>query len=190
MSQTILTPRNRALGFSKRFNRLLDLAEYPVRGRGGLLAKELDLGRSSVHLWLVSDSPPKRDKLRIIVRHILGRMSKPPALNTVVAWLEHDTGDPFRDHAGHRVHQGADYKHEMLSRMYIAVHRVAKEMKVNLFAIDSEIMDEFYNQVIVHTTSQGLQEPDRLFVHGLLAVIAKQQTASTRPRNKPRRRKE
>jgi hypothetical protein len=175
MSTTIA---NQCPGFSDRFNQLLDKAAFPAMGvgRAKALSDQFGGSKSGAQNWVGKDMPPKRDTLREVVEQILNDMQAPYDVMKVIAWLEYGEAvyNPFDDTIP--LTSGSipvASNHAILSKVYVAVHRIAKEMKFDIYAMEDDTIDYIYNAVLRKALDSNTTEPDEYLIKTLLKFAAK-----------------
>jgi len=167
-------------GFSKRFNFLLDMAEFPSvgTGRAKALASQFGCSKSGAQNWVCNNLPPKRETLNSIVAKLITRLSGNLNKNQVIAWLEHGDSvtNPFT--AGGLIQFNKiqkSFNHILLSRVYVAVHKIAKAMQLDIYSIDDKVMDHIYNSVIQKALDSKTNEPDKYLIVSLLRLCQEQE---------------
>ncbi|NOZ54924.1 MAG: hypothetical protein GXP08_17610 [Gammaproteobacteria bacterium] len=169
----------RKLGsFSKRFNYLLDQAGYPPAGAGRAkaLADRFGGSKSGAQNWIGKDLPPKRDTLRLIVAALLPEINATNNASQVVAWLENGNvvDDPFGEKNTIDINKlPIESKHNLLSKVYISVHNIAKRKDIDIYSLDDHIMDHVYNCVIQQAVESGKNDPDPYLITSLLELAVK-----------------
>lgn len=165
-------------GFSDRFNLLLDKAAFPTMGAGRAkaLASRFGSSKSGAQNWVGKDMPPKRDTLHEVVEQILGDLEASYDTIKVIAWLEYGDAvpNPFDDTIP--LTSGSipvASNHAILSKVYVAVHRIAKEMDIDIYAMEEDTVDYIYNSVMRKALDGNAFEPDEYLIGTLLKFATK-----------------
>jgi len=164
--------------FSKRFNYLLDLAGYPPvgAGRAKALADRFGASKSGAQNWLGKDLPPKRDSLRLIVTTLLSEIDAAYDASQVVVWLENGNvvECPFEPKRAIDINKlPIESKHNLLSKVYISVHNIAKQENIDIYTLEDHVMDHVYNSVIQQAVECGKADPDPYLITSLLQLAVK-----------------
>lgn len=164
--------------FSKRFNFLLDKADFPPigAGRAKMLADRFGGSKSGAQNWIGKNLPPKRDTLRIIVTEVLKEINGNYNALRVVAWLENGSvvANPFIDKKDYNINElPIASKHALLSKVYIAVHNIARSKNIDIYTLSDSIMDHVYNSVIRQALENDSSEPDHYLIESLLELTSK-----------------
>lgn len=159
-------------GFSERFNQLLDQAGYPPLeyGRARHLGDKFSVSKSGARKWIREDTPPRPDKLRVIIEELYEMTGLNSLRNTakVIAWLQYgeELGAALETES-----QGvfaAD--HILLSNVYLAVHNAAKVKHMDLESLPQAKLDRLYGAVIKQTIESNSSEPDSHLIKTLLEL--------------------
>jgi len=165
-------------GFSKRFNCFLDIADYPEvnKGRMTLLAEDEDMSQSGVRKWITEDNPPKGSKLIEVCHRIINeRMNGKYNPNLIAGWLEYGdeiVPNPFENS------KSIEHNHAVMSNIYVLVHNTAKELGVDIYSMEAEILDPLYQSIMDDVVSHKLSEADSAFVKSLLIIAQKKSDKS------------
>ena len=165
-------------GFSKRFNYILDRAGFPPigAGRAKALADRFGSSKSGAQNWIGKDLPPKRDTLRVIVSELLAEIQGNYNVNKAVAWMEHGAAvdNPFACSASSSlINIPMDSKHVLLSRVYISVHKIAKEKGIDIYSMEDDVIDHVYTSIIQQTLQSGNNAPDLHLISSLLELATR-----------------
>ena len=157
-------------GFSRRFNELLDKAEYPPLdyGRARALADEFGVSKSGARKWIRENTPPRAAMLRLITEKLYKKTRLNSLRNTskAIAWMQY--GDEIEGSPSEQNILQAD--HIMLSNIYVAVHICARSMEFDLESLPRKTLDRLYNTVIEQTLKQDSAEPDKKLIESLLVL--------------------
>lgn len=171
-----LTKDKMIKGFSKRLNFFLDKAQFaPIgAGRGREVADIVGATKSSGNNWVTQDLPPKRDTLKSIVKFIVKHKKLPFDAAKITAWLEHGDAvpNPFHDHQNsHLTDLEEKNDHVLKSKIYVAVHRLAEQIGLNIYDLNIKVMNRLYNQITEDTLQKHRDEPDEYFIRSCLELI-------------------
>ena len=171
--------RHKLRSFSQPFNFLLDMAGYPPvgTGRAKALSQQFGCSKSGAQNWVCNDLVPKRDSFNSIVSGIISNLSGNYNKNQVIAWLEHgDTvANPFSTTSLSQFKKTQNsFNHALLSRVYVAVHNIAKSMDLDIYTIEARIMNHIYNSVIQKAIDSHTNTPDKHLIVSLLRLCKTQ----------------
>lgn len=165
-------------GFSKRFNGLLDRVGFPPvgAGRAKSLASRFGGSKSGAQNWIGKDLPPKRETLHLIVAELLEQIQGRYETSQVVAWLEHGQAvrNPFAPQSSVDIFNlSISSKHALLSRIYISVHKISRDMGIDIYSMEDEVIDHVYTSAIRKAVETGSNTPDIHLIASLLELAAK-----------------
>jgi|GEM_PF-6723649 len=162
-------------GFSKRFNQLLDLAGYPSfnQGRLTVLAEDLNMSMAGARKWIVEDTPPRGSKL-VDVCEMLAKekLSKRYNPRRIACWLEYGEDivpNPFSNP------KSIEKDHAIMGNIYVLVHNKAKKLKIDIYTMDSQLIDEIYKELMEDVMANKLKEPSKALISSLLVQADKKQ---------------
>lgn len=137
-------PTDEVPGFSVRFTQLLDIAEFPKKGRYSVGAEQFKVSVNTFRSWCLRDKPPRKyGVLHYVVEQLLSKLAESYSPSGVVGWLY--AGDavpnPFQD-------QDTDYV--LLGELYMLVQRLADEKGIDLKQIPRESRQQLINRAMAY----------------------------------------
>lgn len=164
-----------ARSFSERFAELLDRAGF-VQGRGRLteVSHFFEVGKSNAHNWLTANICPRAPTLDLIVSklHAKGRLPKTLDKVAVVLWLE--KGDPAVPNPIQGTKTISHQSHFYKSRIYLAVGEEARNLNMDLFALDKSTVDQIFTEIFaLPSKNKTTLIPDRIAIRRILRASLK-----------------
>ena len=137
-------------GFSKRFNRLLDLAGFESTGRITKLANFCAVSVSGARRWCKLDRPPRIRDLNKLVESLVALTPHALDVHEISQWLLYGNGNPLepylqrRDQAEARKTTAPSSSklstlsnHQIMSQVYITLNDEAQKLGFDLYKDDS-----------------------------------------------------
>ncbi len=161
-------------GFSNRFNWFLNEAGYRDINQGRLteFAEDMEMSLSGARKWVVEDNPPKGSRLIEVCGKVIEK-KMPTKYNPkrVACWLEY--GDEFVPNP-FKSGKSIANDHAIMGSIYVLVHKMAKKLDINIYEIQSTIMDSVYTKIMDDVVENKLAEPDSRLISSLLVLANKE----------------
>lgn len=160
-------------GFSGRFNLFLDEAGYPEMNLGRLkvLAEDQEMSISGTRKWVVEDTPPKGAKLIEACETIINKkMNSKHNPKRIACWLEYGDdiiANPFNDG------KSIANDHAIMGNLYVLVHNIAAEFKIDIYSMDSSLMEPVYETLMDDVVNNDYRDPDPKLISSLLILAEK-----------------
>lgn len=168
------------VGFSIRFNRLLDYHPSLSKSRGRItdLSKLLieannpnikNTRTNTIRNWLLNDMRPRN--LQDIVTVLLEKISLAIDVETIINWL--DRGDEVTNPFDVIPEKHKDVDHHTLSKIYVAVHNHARNLDIDIENFSKEVRDLIYETLLLTWNKENDIESHSDLIANLLKAASK-----------------
>ena len=150
------------IGFSDRFNQLLDYAGFLSTGRITKVANFFGVSVSGARRWCKLDRPPRLKDLNSMLEALIAMNSNSVDVHSVSNWLLYGVGDPLGDSKANSGKKSASShnenldknlinslsNHQVMGQVYIAINQQAQHMKIDLYNNENLASDKLDSVIV------------------------------------------